>query len=248
MHDGVRQALRERTRRFRPADGPLAIGTLMSPLRYDIVVRVEYLEFVRDNLSRAHDDVDGFLADSFAHPYYAWFEHVVGARLELGHTPPVLPRAFRRRVARTVRLYEDFMRGGFDARHPISVREFGPLTTTTGKRLAARYYPVDGCHRIALLVLEGMAEVPPQWYRIVDDIDHSPPDNTHVLLRHVPVELPAYLAFVARGYGVDDPIDERDLLRAMGERAPEVASVLEADLPLLTTRRAPDPNLRGRHP
>ncbi|GIU85505.1 MAG: hypothetical protein KatS3mg009_0020 [Acidimicrobiia bacterium] len=230
-------------RRFRAAARPrrrpphdLGIDELVSPLRYDIVIRMAFFRFVRANRELAHTDPRAFTELALGHPYAAWFEEIVVPRLgSRAATRASRVEAFHRRVRRTVRLDERFSHRGFDARHPVSVRYVEHLTTDGGKTLRGRFYPVDGCHRLALLSLQGLSVLPRAFYRIVE-VDGPPPDNTRALLRRVPVSESDYAGFVGRGYGLT-AADLTDLLaRAQGlgdPKAAEIAQLVAIDAPLL---------------
>lgn len=236
--ESARQALRDRSRRYGQADRPLRIDELISPLRWDILVRADFFEFLHSNLELALREPATFTDAAADQPYAIWFDEVVVPRLgKRLRSPAARRRAFHQRVRRTVHLDRRFARWGFDERHPISVRRVDRLVTKEGKRLVDRHYPVDGCHRIALLLVHGYREIPAPWYRIVHEIERVPPDNTHVLVRRLKPSEAEYSAFVARGYGISAAGRASLLATAQAchpERADEIARLFEVDGPFLT--------------
>jgi hypothetical protein len=219
-----------------PGEAPLRIDALIGPLRYDVLVRQEFLTIVRDQRDRIAEDFVGFVADAHELDYYAWFRHVASRHVGLRPTSPSasLDRAFRRRVVRTIRLSDAFWDIGFDHASPITVR-LGGGAVASGKVLGPRAYPLDGCHRLALLRMSGATELTPEQYRVAVTVEPVA-DNTHILLRHLDIERADYYRFVAAGYGID-ACSRDGLLRAAHGRGPdtatEVEGLLRVDEPLL---------------
>lgn len=234
--DELGRRLRVAARPHRHPAGDLRIDELVSPLRYDIVVRMAFFRFIRAHRELALGDPPAFTELALDHPYAVWFDEVVVPRLgRRVSSPATRLSAFHRRVCRTVRLDERFARHGFDARHPVSVRYVPGFTTSAGKTLRERFYPVDGCHRLALLSLQGSPVLPRAFYRIVA-VDGPPPDNTGTLLRRLAVSEREYAAFVARGYGLsaDDLPGLLATAQSLGPpKATEIARLVAIDAPLL---------------
>src|SRR2546422_11556844 len=57
---------------YQPGPEPVAIDHLVSPLRYDIVVRQRYLEVLRDRRARAAGDFEAFMQLSRQPPHFTW--------------------------------------------------------------------------------------------------------------------------------------------------------------------------------
>ena len=226
-------------RMHRPGEGDLSIERLISPLRYDVIVRERYFEFLAQNLDLYHADFGEYMVRAQRHEYFSWFRII--AYLHRFGSPPSeewhVLRAFADRVRRTTDLYLAFRHDGFDARFPISVRQTtDEAETPSGKVLAPRFYPVDGCHRLALLHMSGRTTLPFDFYRIAP-ARRSPPDNTHTLLSTMRVTPREYYDFVSRGY-TDKSFSEREpLLAHIRDESPEllveVECLLAADEPLL---------------
>lgn len=253
------RALRRRSETARPGDVALPIDRLISPLRYDVLVRQEFLGLVEARLAaggsgrqadQADQDafLDAFLDEARSHAYHDWFASIAIRRLRAGAgpapSPAVLDAEFRDRVAKTVRLAVAFREDGFDTRYPIMLRSAGPVArTTTGKTLHGRAFPADGCHRLALLRLSGFADLRPEWYRIVVDPRWSPPDNTGSLIATLGLTREQHTSFVALGYTdrpFTDPEALVDHLRAADpDRAREVQRLLQVDAPLLDSVSTP---------
>lgn len=228
-------------RTHRTGDGDLSIERLISPLRYDVIVRERYFEFLERNLDLHDADFGAYMQEAQRHQYFSWFRNI--AYLHRFAAPPrderQVLRAYAERVRRTTDLYRAFKREGFDSRFPVSVREMtDKAETPSGKVLAPRFYPIDGCHRLALLHMSGWTSLPFEFYRIASP-RRSPPDNTHTLLSNMRVKPQEYYDFLSRGY-TNRRFDAREpLLSHLRNEAPElldeVESVLAADEPLLAT-------------
>jgi len=58
---------------YRPGDEPVALAELVSPLRYDVLVRARFLERLAERLERVGGDLDGAVREGLEHPYHTWF-------------------------------------------------------------------------------------------------------------------------------------------------------------------------------
>src|SRR5581483_7345300 len=226
-----------RRARLAPGDHPLDIDRLISPLRYEVLVREEYFRFLGDHLDLYHDDLEAFTALAHREPYYAWFRTVAIHRIRPGAAGGAeLEDAFRERLAKTTRLFLGFSERGFDPRYPIVLRTAGPVAETeTGKSVRGRLFPSDGCHRLALLRLTGHRRLQPEWYRIRTERGWQPPDNTGTLITALGLSPAAYFEFLSLGYtaGVHDNQD--DLLDevALPADADELRRIVAVDTPVL---------------
>lgn len=238
------RALRRRRPRPVPGDEPLEIDRLISPLRYDVVVRQQFFGFVARHVDRYHRDEEGFLELAEREPYYAWFRAVAFPRIAPGAVVrgAGLAAAFRERVAKTVRLHRSFQEHGFDPRHPIGIRSAGAVATTaTGKALTGRRFPGDGCHRLALLRSAGHLHLPPEWYRLQVDRRWQPPDNTATLIPLLGVGADAYFSFLSLGYARERLADEASLVAHVAAvdpgRVTELRQIVALDAAVLRSRR-----------
>ena len=134
------------------AEEPLDIDRLISPLRYDVLVRERYLRFLEVNRGLYDRDFEAYVELARAEPYYAWFCAVAIHRIRPGKDSRgvELEAAFRERLRKTTALADAIASQGFDPQYPIIVRTAGPVAVTdTGKSVAGRLFPSDGCHRLA---------------------------------------------------------------------------------------------------
>lgn len=227
-------------RRLQPGDVPLSIDALISPLRYDVLVRERYLRFVFEHLDVSENDFGALVAASRRHEYHAWFRQVAIRYVRPGaKAVDEIESAFEGRVAKTLALARSFAERGFDPRFPITVRSAGPVATTgTGKQLTGRRYPSDGCHRLALLRASGQRFLKPELYRIHEDRRWCPPDNTQSLIPALAVSRADYVAFISLGYADQTFGDADALLEHLRRHAPgmvdEVSRVMALDAALLS--------------
>jgi hypothetical protein len=247
----VRKALARRSAAELPADGPADLGELVSPLRYDILVRAEYFTFLAERLEQFEADFEGFFATALTHPYYTWFTTIALPRFRPHDAATEARRqaAYRQRLHEAASLYRSVQARGYDGvGHPLLLRAAEPgARTDSGKLVPRRLYAGDGCHRLALLLHLGCRSLPPEWYRIRRVA--RPLDNTAPLLGALRVPAAPYYRFLALGYagnrdGDGDgvapaplPGDREALLRHVAARAPErleeLRQVLAVDEPLL---------------
>jgi hypothetical protein len=226
---------------YRAGREPVPIDDLVSPLRYDILVRQRYLEALREHRSLADEDFAAFMELSRRQPYYTWFTRVVvphGNHPEIAHDEERLDAAFERRVRRSVALHDSFESGGYDKRRPIILRSGTEITpTSTGKRLARRLFAGDGCHRLAWLRLTGLKALEPGMYRVHVAPVHTPKDETARLLEAMPISRDEYFAFVSLSYADRELSSEEALLDHVRStapaRLPELEGLIAVDAPLL---------------
>jgi hypothetical protein len=237
----ARESLRELGRRvsprYRPGREPLSIDELISPLRYDVLVRRQFFEFLEEHRALHDRDLDEFVEAARSTDYHRWFVSVAVHAIGIADLPPAeLEEAFRRRICRSVVLADSVARQGFMAKPPLTIRASAGERTATGKQLGARHYPLDGCHRLALLRQLGRTELRPGEYRVTDQ---GGPllDNTARLIPALGLAGDRYYPFVASGYTDKLVLDRDDLIAAIEVAAPdelaEVRSILAADEPRL---------------
>ena len=223
----LRQLRRTVSVEYQPGQGPLDLDALVSPLRYDVVVREDFITSLRSSWDRYDDDFEGFLSSALTSDYFRWFRSIAVQHVGVqSRDPQVLERAFRRRVRRTARLVRAFDENGYDPSFPVVVRAATSRPTATGKELGERSYPLDGCHRLALLRLSGVKELPALYYRSVETLQ-PPLDNTLPLIGALPLDPSRYYRFVSTGYGVEPASTRAELLRRVAEEHPEALAELQ---------------------
>jgi hypothetical protein len=233
---------------YLPGDEPVALDELLSPLRYDILVRAEHFRFLDQHLELFERDVDAYLRLARGHPYFNWYMDVALPRYRSREHADERRRlaAFRQRVLGAAELWRSFKAVGFDPRQPVTLRVAAPgAATPTGKVVRRRFHAGDGCHRLALLVAAGEPTLPPAWYQIRSDPLRSLIDNTSVLIGSLGLDREAYYGFLARGY-MDGPAAGREaIVRHVEAHAPDrlpelrrVLAVDEQELEAVEARRA----------
>ena len=232
----ARRLLHRLSHRQRPGTEPVAVAELISPLRYDILVRERFLSrFANgDTEAEAVDSTEG-------REYRTWFESVVVPRFlpEMRGKPSAIDAAFEKRVRRSAELQRSFAASGYDRRRPIVLQAGRRLRpTSTGKLLKRAAFAGDGCHRLALLRLQGVTVLKPGDYLLERSMTLSPIDNTAMLIQPLGVSLLEYLAFLSTGFAPGErPDSAAELREAVSEQRPdrlaELDQVLEVDLPLL---------------
>jgi hypothetical protein len=224
--------------------GGVAVADIVCPLRYDVLVRAEFLLFYGEHRALYAADADTFLALARQGSYYRWFvsSEAVRTKPDLLGKQAALDAAFAERVGRAAALYESVAEHGFSTRHPIILKtaeRLLPPTTArsappTGKRVVARYFLADGCHRLALLMTHGYRELPPGFFRVKYFRTFSPFDSTSLLARSLSIEPAAYFRFLSSRYCAPQVFeDAAGLLRHVHEHRPELLdeawSVIRAD-------------------
>ncbi|MEK6326231.1 MAG: hypothetical protein AABM66_01740 [Actinomycetota bacterium] len=232
---------------YQPGPEPVPIDHLVSPLRYDIIVRERYFAFLRERRALAEEDVEDFMELSRRQPYFAWFSRIVvpsSNHPEIAADPERLNAAFERRVRASIELLDAFESMGYDRRRPIVLRTGRQIAPTlTGKRLARRMYAADGCHRLALLRLKGVNVLESGMYRVRDAKVLTPRDNTAILLDAMPISPHDYFSFLSLSYADREISSEEALLDHVRstdpDSLPELEQVIAVDSPRLSTPARP---------
>ena len=229
---------------YQPGRESVRIDRLISPLRYDILVREKYFEVLRARRSLADKDFDAFMELSRQQPYFTYFIRVAipSHRAEILGDDRRVEAAFERRVRASIELHDSFESTGYDRRRPIILRTGQRIeATATGKRPAQRIHAGDGCHRLACLRSAGVEVLQPDMYRLqVADV-LTPRDDTVLLLRAMAISPTDYFSFLSLSYADRELRSEEALLDHIRstdpDRLPELEQVIAVDAPLLAAAR-----------
>ena len=227
---------------------PVSLGELISPLRYDILIRMNYIEFYRSHVDLFHSNFSGYLELARTTPYFVWFRDVAcfTFRPRLLSNKAALDKAFAQRLHGVARLLESFEKRGLDSAasfklYPITLQAAKRvLPTDSGMMIHREFYAGDGCHRLALLLLSGCRVLQPAFYRVILRNEMRPFDNTSILLRSLPIGESEYAAFLSLGYADESFANLESLQRNVQEKRPEAVKelkrVLELNIPNLTAQ------------
>ena len=162
---------RWRVHRLRPGTEPISVDQLISPHRSDILARKALFDLIAEH--REIVDTEEFFELAAQSLYGVWFRTIVVPGLGLGGVPEHDQRImFRQAVSRAAHLLASFEATGFDTQHPITVARIPAGKEVSGRSLAEdRWVPVDGCHRLALLVRSGLSHIPVDHYVVDPDGD-----------------------------------------------------------------------------
>ncbi len=188
---------RWRVRRLRPGGQPIPVDQLISPHRSDILARMAVFDLAADH--RDILDTEEFFELASQSLYGLWFRTIVVPGLGLAGVPePEQKVLFRQAVSRAAHLYVSFEEHGFDSQHPITVARIPAGALVAGRSLAEdRWVPVDGCHRLALLVRSGQSHIATDRYVIDPNGDRR--HNTARMSEALGHSESEVVAFLARG-------------------------------------------------
>jgi hypothetical protein len=221
------------SRRAPLGDVDLPVHELISPLRLDVLVRVEMFRTIQEHPKATDVELLELVRGG---DYEIWFRSVAMTRYEPGIAADDrrFEAEFAARVSRTIALWRSFTEHGFDERHPITLRRPGPRTRLPiGKPVERQRYLGDGCHRIAMMVAAGSRVVPAGRYRVEPVAVPEVLDNTSLLLPLLAPSEERYARFIAWGYDVPVAGTVADVLDAIRHRNPErfseASAVVAAD-------------------
>ena len=215
---------------------PIDIPRLISPLRYDVLVRKGFFDLLESERHLYERDPDGFAAMAAGTSYRAWFEKVYCARFDraLLHNERARRAAFRRRVGASANLYFSFEKSGFLPKHKIVLRTGCEiLPSDSGKPVSASIFVGDGCHRLALLLKQGCTRLEPEQYVVKVAARYAPLDNTALLLEALALSASEYAAFISASFssGRHERLDAllEDVAARNPRRLGELERVIAAD-------------------
>lgn len=218
------------------------IGRLMCPLRYDLLVRIEFIRLLRDQWSMYADNLSRFLERPQSRAYYVWFKEVACARYrrEIYGDDKLLHSAFVGRVHETARLWKSITSNGYDQSTPVRLQSGHSVRTVHGKRINSAYFAGDGCHRLSCLYLMGHDRLEPEQYEVELSRSYQPLDNTAILIKKLPLDRTEYLHFLSRFYCDGMELDSVGAIRQhvashSPNLLPELDSVLAFDLDHVAT-------------
>jgi hypothetical protein len=219
------------------------IGSIVSPLRYDVLVRRDFFSFYATHRDLYHINRNEFVALTKLTSYYTWYleSETVRTNQHLRGNPAAREMNFVERIYRAAALYDSVQQNGFSPRYPITLktakRILSPTTerggAPTGKPIHAKYFLADGCHRLALLMALGYQRLPAGYFRVKCYQEFSPFDSTSLLARRL-ASSSDYFTFLSSYYTAPVVLTNRnDFLRYITTYKPEcldeVWAVLRAD-------------------
>jgi hypothetical protein len=186
---------------------PVDIRSLISPLRYDVVVRADFFRFLEESLNSGIRRPEDLASAARSQPYFVWFQRVAMERFRpwVLSDEALLHQQFTERVQSSMNLWSSFRQNGFDLRHPVTLRSAsGARTADSGAVVERPLHVGDGGHRLALLLASGEKELGPGMYRVDPRPLKGLIDNTALLLPTIPMAVNEYVRFIADGYAGAD--------------------------------------------
>lgn len=221
---------------------PVRIGDVVSPLRYDVMIRVRHFELHAERRELFASDFEEYERLVRAEPYFVWFKR---ARVptwspKLLEDPAAFEEAWRERLRASAALFDSFTANGFDPAHPIELHHGRRVREThSGKRITRTLYSGDGNHRLALLLAAGKETLLPAEYRVKRYRWLVPTDSTGFLLRETGASWSEYRPFIELGYpsarlelsekrvrvGADDPAVKAEVTMLAARDLPYLAGL-----------------------
>lgn len=225
--------------RYEAGKSDVRIGDLVSPMRYDVLLRARHFGWHAQHRDLIDADFEGYQRLARNEPYFIWFKRVMVPRwlpAAVGDEK-LFERAWRSRLRASAALHASFEANGFDPAHPIELYAgLRVRAADTGKVTARDLYAGDGNHRLALLMAAGNEALAPGQYRVKRYLSLVPADTTGLLLRETGAGVSAYRSFLELGYprarlqpaGTSLRVDCPD-----PEMRAEISAVIRVDAPSL---------------
>jgi hypothetical protein len=203
QREWIRATARGNPFRFEAGRSDVRIGDIVSPMRYDILLRARHFDWHSQNRELVDADFEEYQSLARREPYFVWFARVM--------VPAWLPAAvgdeelfehhWRRRLRASAALYDSFEAKGFDQAYPVELYAgLRVRPAVTGKVTGRHLYAGDGNHRLALLIAAGNEALAPGQYRVKRYLSLVPADTTGLLLRETGAGVSAYRSFLEFGY------------------------------------------------
>jgi hypothetical protein len=214
----------------------IEIASLVCPLRYDIIVRANFMAYYCENRHIYEEDLDAFLAHPSAQAYRSsWVKDAARSRPQIAKDKSFMQREFIGRMRRALALCDSLERNGYDDTYAIELRAANVIHHENGKSVERRFYAGDGCHRLAYHLLLGNKYLKRSQYQVRVYDEFWPRDNTYLLLGCVLRSESEYCRFISRYYCAGETFEtSADILRHVEQHSPslrdEVTSVMSIDL------------------
>ncbi len=190
----------------------IPIWSIVSPLRYDVLVRRDFYSFYAAHRDLYLEDRNGFadLARKDQLLYLvlgvrgrtrqqspAYEQNLAGFQVFAANEPSS-PAVRERQTVRVPDSVSDHPQDGKPDPSPYDESR----GASSGKRLGAKYFLADGCHRVALLMALGHQNLPAEYFRVKHYQEFSPFDSTVLLARRVVQDASEYYCFLSQSlYG-----------------------------------------------
>ncbi|MAS54337.1 flippase [Nocardioides sp.] len=209
------------------SEAHLSVDELISPFRADVLARADLFRLAREHADLRVNDEAGFLRLARAGGYGAWFDEIL---VHKGHVPGTdtasLERTFRSIVRSSLQLLDRQDALGRESLGKVTVTRVTAGTEIDGWSLAEdRWVLLDGGHRVALAVLEGVETLAPEEYAVVSG--QLPPNNTARLLESGRLSEGEAVQFLARGLVAPE---DRDRVHSWGQLLECLAPGRRADV------------------
>ena len=203
QREWIRSAMRGNPFRYQAGTRPVRIGDIVSPMRYDILLRARHFRWHVQNRGLIDADFEAYQRAARQEPYFIWFKRAMVPRwlpAALGDEK-LFERAWRHRLRASAALHASFEANGFDPAYPVELYAGHKVrAAVTGKVTSRDLYAGDGNHRLALLIAAGHEALAPGQYRVKRYLSLVPADSTGLLLRETGAGVSAYRSFLELGY------------------------------------------------
>ena len=180
----------------------LNIVSLICPLRYDLIIRIEFFRFLEREWDLYTNNLPSFLDAAPVKNYYIWFKEISIARFNpdlYPHENLIKPK-FIEQVHTAAALWKSLEDNGLDISNPICLMSGKEIIPVNGKITNELYFAGDGCHRLSYLYVKGVRTLPPNYYQVIIYKKFQPLDNTDILYKKLPLSTANYCKFISSYY------------------------------------------------
>lgn len=176
------------------------IESVYTPLRYDVLVRLRFIEWYERNKIIYVKDKERFMEDAKKTDFFFQQTRVSRKSKRFKWSEDEAEIVFRERVDSFISMYEDIRWNGFDAKHKIQLHAASKIVETdTGKMVTHIGYIGNGCHRLSILIVLQRAMRKEYFYFSQKDA-YKPRDNTIEYLKTRKLGRKQYINFMQKFY------------------------------------------------
>ena len=165
----------------------ILLSSIIVPLRYDIMIRENFIYFYLKNKGIYRNDFNSFVDKSLNELFYDYFKiRMAIYRPKLLKNKDILSKEYEKYVKNFINLFEDIKNNGFDANFPVTLYR---------NIFSNKLYIDNGCHRVACLKFLGYKHLPKEYGKVLVSLFHKPRNITLRLYNRKLISKETYTSF-----------------------------------------------------
>lgn len=169
----------------------IPLNTIINPLRYDIIIRENFIKFYLKDKDIYKKDFELFVDKALDELFYDYFKIKTSVyRPKLLKDKELLAETYIKYIKNFINLFEDIKNNGFDNDFPITLHR---------NIFSKKLYMGNGCSRIACLKFLGYRYLRKEQGKVLVSLYHKPKNNTLMLFNLNLINKKIYNNFIQNG-------------------------------------------------